>query len=31
MGPSGARFGIMSTTSPASTGHASSDGCCTWD
>jgi len=23
--------GFMSTTSPASTGHASSDGCCTWD
>jgi hypothetical protein len=24
-------FGFMSTTSPASTGHASPDGCCTWD
>jgi hypothetical protein len=24
-------FGFMSTTSPASTGHASSYGCCTWD
>jgi hypothetical protein len=24
-------FGVISTTSPASTGHASSDGCCTWD
>jgi hypothetical protein len=24
-------FGVMSTTSPASTGHASPDGCCTWD
>ena len=24
-------FGFMSTMSPASTGHASPDGCCTWD
>jgi hypothetical protein len=28
---SGGRFGLMSTTTPASTGHASSNGCCTWD
>jgi hypothetical protein len=28
---SGGTFGVMSNTSPASTGHASSDGCCTWD
>ncbi len=26
-----ARSGGMSNTTPASTGHASSDGCCTWD
>jgi hypothetical protein len=31
MEPSGGGFGVMSTTSPASTGHASPDGCCTWD
>src|SRR5437868_11137347 len=30
MKPSGGRFGVMSTTSPASTGHASPNGCCTW-
>ncbi len=29
--PSGGRYGVMSTTSPASTGHASPLGCCTWD
>jgi hypothetical protein len=28
---SGGTFGIMSITSPASTGHASPAGCCTWD
>ena len=28
---SGDRFGGMSLTSPASTGHASPAGCCTWD
>jgi hypothetical protein len=28
MTPTGGAFGV---TSPASTGHASSDGCCTWD
>ena len=27
----GATFGVMSITSPSSTGHASPDGCCTWD
>jgi hypothetical protein len=25
------QFGVISNTSPASTGHASSNGCCTWD
>jgi hypothetical protein len=29
--PTVGRFGVASTTTPASTGHASSDGCCTWD
>ena len=29
--PSGGRFGVMSITSPASSGHASPAGCCTWD
>ena len=28
---SGGTFGITSMTSPASTGHASPNGCCTWD
>ena len=28
---SGGTFGITSMTSPASTGHASPDGCCTWN
>ena len=28
---SGVAFEVMSTSSPALTGHASSDGCCTWD
>jgi hypothetical protein len=28
---SGGRFGVMSISSPASTGHASPNGCCTWD
>ena len=27
----GSRSGVMSIMSPASTGHASPDGCCTWD
>jgi hypothetical protein len=27
----GGNFGVISNTSPASTGHASSNGCCTWD
>ena len=27
----GSRSGAMSSMSPASTGHASPDGCCTWD
>jgi hypothetical protein len=31
MAPSRGTFGVMSTTSPASTGHSSSNGCCTWD
>jgi hypothetical protein len=30
-GVQGATFGVLSTTTPASTGHASSDGCCTWN
>jgi hypothetical protein len=29
--PTGDTLGVMSMTSPASTGHASPDGCCTWD
>ena len=29
--PSGGRFGVMPITSPASTGRASPNGCCTWD
>ncbi len=29
--PSVSRFGVMSISSPASTGHASPNGCCTWD
>jgi hypothetical protein len=29
--PSGGRVGVMSMTSPASTGHASPNGCCTWN
>jgi hypothetical protein len=29
--PSGVTFGVMSNTSPASTGHASPAGCCTWN
>jgi hypothetical protein len=29
--PSGITFELMSTSSPALSGHASSDGCCTWD
>jgi hypothetical protein len=29
--PYGSRVGVMSMTSPASTGHASPNGCCTWD
>jgi hypothetical protein len=29
--PSGGRFEVMSISSPASTGHASPNGCCTWD
>jgi hypothetical protein len=29
--PYGGRAGVMSMTSPASTGHASPNGCCTWD
>jgi hypothetical protein len=28
---SGSTFGVMSMTSPASTGHASPNGCCTWN
>src|SRR5215471_1756594 len=31
MPPSSSRFGTVDMTSPASTGHASPDGCCTWD
>jgi hypothetical protein len=31
MGLSGGTFGVMSRTSPASTGHASASGCCTWN
>ena len=31
MVPSRGRFGDMSILSPASTGHASPNGCCTWD
>lgn len=29
--PSGGGLGVMFIASPASTGHASPDGCCTWD
>jgi hypothetical protein len=29
--PFGVTFRVMSNTSPASTGHASPNGCCTWD
>jgi hypothetical protein len=29
--PSGVTLSVMSLTSPASTGHASPSGCCTWD
>jgi len=29
--PSGSRSAVMSMTSPASTGHASPNGCCTWN
>ncbi len=29
--PFAGTFGVGSATSPASTGHASPDGCCTWD
>ncbi len=31
MALSGLSFDVMSNTTPASTGHASSTGCCTWD
>ena len=31
MEPSESRFAVTSMTSPASTGHASPNGCCTWD
>jgi hypothetical protein len=31
MEASGGEFGVVSMSSPASTGHASPNGCCTWD
>jgi hypothetical protein len=31
METSGGRFGVMSISSPASTGRASPNGCCTWN